>query len=75
MQQAAAEGQVDACVLLLQRGAAPDGRDARGRTALMVALERGQSECAVALVPRACAAEADLELSCDLGYVETAVYL
>ena len=47
---AAAEGQVDACVLLLQRNAPAEGRDDRGRTPLMLALEHKHSECACALL-------------------------
>jgi ankyrin repeat protein len=48
---AASAGQSDCCVLLLQRNAPPDSRDSRGRTPLMIAIERGHVECACTLLP------------------------
>ena len=60
---AASEGQVDACVLLLQRSAPPEGVDARGRTPLMLALENGHAECACALLPHA----TDMQATCKMG--------
>ena len=48
---AASVGQVDCCVLLLQRSASLDSRDAAGRTPLMLALDAGHTECACALLP------------------------
>ena len=60
---AASEGQVDACVLLLQRNALAEGRDGRARTPLMLALERGHSECACMLLAHTTA----LEAKCDSG--------
>ena len=60
---AASEGQVDACVLLLQRNALAEGHDGRARTPLMLALERGHSECACMLLAHTTA----LEAKCDSG--------
>ena len=40
-------------LLLLQRGAPPGCRDSLGRTALMLSLEHGHTECVEALLPRA----------------------
>jgi ankyrin repeat protein len=60
---AASAGQVDCCVLLLQRNASADGRDASGRTPLMLALEKGHSECACALLPHC----QELDATCRAG--------
>lgn len=59
---AAREGQVDCCVLLLQRNAPAEGRDAHGRTPLMLALEHGHSECANTLIPHC----TNLDATCHL---------
>jgi len=58
---AASEGQVDACVLLLQRNAPAEGRDDKGRTPLMLALEAKQSECANTIL----AHTSNLDAKCD----------
>jgi len=53
--EAAASGRKDAVRLLLDRGAAIDGRDSRGRTPLMHAAKHGHTDVAALLLGRGAA--------------------